>query len=461
MSTETLDGLGREDLVQIIIELRERIATLEAEIALLRQQLGSGGSGAANAADTTPSFVKPNRPPREQKPRKRRERPHFRRRQEPAAVNEVVVHAIERCPDCGRRLSEGWVHGSRQVIEIPEAPVRVIEHRSIASWCGVCQKRFVCRPDLSGEVVGNGVFGVRLMSLVAHLRTVCRMPVRTMRVLLKSVYGLDISTGEIIEILHRVAREGEEHYARLGEALKSSAFAHADETGWREDGENGYLWSFSTPDIRYFVRDKSRGHQVPESVLGAAYSGIIVSDFYGGYNYHLGLHQRCWTHFLRDLRALKEKWPGEAQVAEWVDAVVAVYRDARAFCANTNASDTSRVCTPVRIQARERFQERLVALGKPYARTDGKQAVLAERIMRFSNELFTFVEHPQVPSENNAAERAIRPSVIDRKVSGGTRSPKGSQTRSILMSLFRTWQARGLDVLQTCRMMLTHELAPN
>ena len=439
---QDFESLSREELITLLHQMAERIAALEADNERLRKDPPPG------VARAVPSFVKANRIPREKKVRKKRDHPHFRRRQEPT---EVVVHEAENCPDCGRKLSGGWVHSSRQVIEIPETPIRITEHRTMAGWCGVCQKRRLARPDLSGEVVGGHTFGVRLMSLMGYMKTICRMPVRTIQASLQSVYGLRISTGEIVEVLHTIAREGEEHYAKLREAVQASDYVHADETGWREDGENGYIWSISTPDIRYFERDKSRGHQVPERILGPAYEGIIVSDFYGGYNYHLGLHQRCWVHFLRDLHDLKEKCAGDAAVAEWVAQVTQVYEDAKAFESGKKQ---------VRVKARERFQDRLVALGQPYARTEAKQRVLAERIMRFSNELFTFVEHPQVPSENNAAERAIRPGVIDRKVTGGTRSAKGSLTKSVLMSLFRTWEARGLDVLETCRMMLANELAP-
>ena len=70
-------------------------------------------------------------------------------------------------------------------------------------------------------------------------------------------------------------------------------------------------------------------------------------------------------------------------------------------------------------------------------------------------ELFMFVEYPDVPSENNGAERALRPCVIMRKVCGGTRSEKGSQTKMTLLSLFGTWHVRGLDMLDSCRQLLT------
>jgi transposase len=417
------------------------VTTLEEQIAALKRDPPSG------KARAVPSFVKPNAPPKEKKERKRREGSYSRPREKPT---KTVGHKLERCPDCGRTLSGGWVHRTRQVIEIPNLPYEVIEHQMWGHHCGVCGKDHVASPDLSEEVRGTHRFGVRLTSLVSYLKTSCRMPVRTVQTLLCSVYGLWVSIGEIIEILHAVAARGKSAYEELKKSLRASAYVHADETGLREAGRNGYLWSFSTADIRYFHRDGSRGHLVAEGVLGEAYPGILVSDFYSGYNYHLGLHQRCWVHYLRDLHALKEKHPDEPRVIAWVDAVVGVYHDARSFTSEDHRE---------RVHAREDFQERLVALGVPYARTSVAQSVLAERIMRHAQELFTFVEHTAVPSDNNPAERAIRPAVIDRKVTGGTRSSEGSSTKAVLMSLFGTWKAREQDVLGACRSMLTAQTA--
>ena len=97
----------------------------------------------------------------------------------------------------------------------------------------------------------------------------------------------------------------------------------------------------------------------------------------------------------------------------------------------------------------------MLKIAEPYlGAKDAPQHVLAMRINNFIDELFTFVEHPEIPSENNAAERAIRPAVIARKVSGGTRSARGSKTKSILMSLFGTWTAQGLNTYDACRQMI-------
>jgi transposase len=292
------------------------------------------------------------------------------------------------------------------------------------------------------------------------LRNVCRLPIRSIRSLLQTIYGVVVSTGTICETLDTIAARGADTLKGLLDHIRSSPVKHGDETGWREDGQNGYLWSFSTPTVRYLVYDRSRAGSVPKEVLGDEVKGTLVCDFYGGYNGTNCLRQRCWVHFLRDLYKLKVAYPERLDVVAWVDKVVALYREAVAFqqaCLATPHADVYGVLN--RRDKRRAFESRLSWLAAPYVDLDKgddrfPQSVLAERCERFSAELFTFIEFSDVPSENNAAERAIRPNVVARKISGGTRSAKGSKTRVANMSLFGTWVLQNLNPVAECAKML-------
>ena len=105
---------------------------------------------------------------------------------------------------------------------------------------------------------------------------------------------------------------------------------HADETGWREDGNNGYVWTFSTPTQRYFLR-RGRGKAVVDEVLGPDFAGVLVSDFYAAYHHYDGPKQRCWAHLLRDVHGLRVLHPQDHRLAQWADAVHQLYRQAAAF----------------------------------------------------------------------------------------------------------------------------------
>ena len=424
------------------------IEELLARVSQLESLLNGGGKPPASApppagvARVVPDFVKPNKKSKESEPRKKRKEGFARKREMPT---EIKQHFPVQCSKCQRKLTGGSKHGSRQVIEIPDVPIQIIEHHFMACTCGVCGHREIAHPDLSEVAVGRSRIGINLQSFIAQLDTVCRLPVRAIQQLLESMYQLHLSTGGISEILHRVAERGQGVYEELLKEVRTSKFVHADETGARENGMNGYEWSFSTHEVRYYKRSPSRGAAVPKEVLGEDFQQILVSDFYGGYSWYKGLHQYCWVHFWRDLRKLKEDHPQNTSVSAWVDAVWNVYAEAKAFKSESVFA---------RQDQRREFQSRILDLAQPYLKAKVPQNTLAKRIRRFLHGLFTFVEHPEVPSENNAAERAIRPFVIMRKVSGGTRSTKGSDTQAVLMSLFGTWTLQKLNPMLECAKML-------
>ena len=180
-------------------------------------------------------------------------------------------------------------------------------------------------------------------------------------------------------------------------------------------------------------------------MLGEVYEGVLVSDFYAAYSIHDGPHQRCWPHLLRDIHDLRVAHPDNAELAAWADAVHALYLQAKQVAARE-------VDFAARVAARDDLERQLTALCAPHwvAHSTVPQATLCQRIDRFLDELFEFVLDPAIPADNNLAERRLRPLVIARKISGGTRSDEGSQTRMGLASLFATWHAQGRDPLQSC-----------
>ncbi len=259
---------------------------------------------------------------------------------------------------------------------------------------------------------------------------------------------------------HRLKAQMQPQLDALKRQIRASPAVQADETGWREDGITGYIWSVSTPTIRYYEYHHSRGGKVIKELIGEDYGGALGSDFYAGYNIHQGVHQRCWVHFLGDGHELKEKYPHDEPLHLWVASVKAIYEQAVAWAEQGSDPHLSpRQQQQTRVAQQHAFEQQLLAVCCPYVGTATPQHTLCERVERFLPELFVFVfvfvAVPGVPAHNNLAERSIRPLVVARKISGGTRSPKGSETRMGLASLFGSWMAQRLNPFSQCLALLT------
>jgi len=446
---EEIEGLRVENQ-----ELREELAQVKEalRLALARiEELEKQGE--------PPEFVKENvkkRAAEEKKPRKKRDGKHNRGRVH-GVPTQIVEHRLVNCPDCHLRLGGISLARVREVIELPQPrPVEVIHHRIFKGWCAQCQRWHEAPLDLHEQVLGQGRIGVRLSSLIALLRTVMRLPVRQIRALLLILYGCQISTGEIVELLHRLVSHAKPVLAAIKNHIRASPAVQADETGWREDGENGYIWAACTPKLRYYEYHHSRAGDIVKELIGPDFAGVLGSDFYAGYNSHQGLHQRCWVHYLRDIHNLKKKYPNDERLLSWARQVKALYEEAVAWVEqDADPQLSARELQQARVAQQHAFEQRLWALCQPFAHTQAFQHTLCERLERFLPEMFTFVAFPGVPAHNNLAERSVRPLVIARKITGGSRSPRGSVTRMGLASLFGTWMAQGLNPFQQCIALLT------
>ena len=206
-----------------------------------------------------------------------------------------VEHALGQCPDCGTELSGGSTHHTREVIDLPQVPVEVTEHFYMARACPGCgRRRWVPPAQLEGVALGQQRLGINLLSLIVALREEARLPFRVIRWYLDTVHGLRLSVGAIVAATQRVAQKAQGVMTDIVGRIRGSPVVHADETGWREDGGNGYVWAFSAPDLRYFLR-RGRGKGVVDEALGDEFDGVLVSDFYATYHHYDGPKQRCWA----------------------------------------------------------------------------------------------------------------------------------------------------------------------
>lgn len=437
----------RSELIRIIYEQQDKIAALEAQLVEMKARFNEQDPKQQNKP---PSWVKPNIKNKKKGSRKKRELNFGRKLDTPT---KQIFHSFDVCPDCGGRLGKPAVSYTRQTIDIPPANVEITEHVIYKRWCFTCKKRFIPKVDLKDTVVGQQRIGIRLMSIITMLKEACRQPLETIQSYLEILHDLHLSQGAIINVLHKTAEKGKPTYDGLLKKIRESNLVFADETGGRENGRNGYNWSFSNKNIHFLLYRKSRGKQVVDEVLGDDFEGVLSTDFYAAYNTYSGFHQRCWVHLLGDISDLDDLYPGDKEVDKWAKQIHATYEEAKAY-PGSNSNLPAGIIAQERINKQQYFEDKLRVICSPWVKTDKPMSILCSRIIKHLQELFVFVRFEGIPPDNNAAERILRHTVVKRKISGGTRSAKGSETNSIITSLFDTWKLQGKNPLAQCQLLL-------
>jgi hypothetical protein len=306
---------------------------------------------------------------------------------------------------------------------------------------------------IHAEEIEDGYLGPEVIAQAAALKYESRLPLERVREVLGTSYGVEVSVSGLAQALSRLAERFVPAYDGLVEMVRVSQVVQADETGWREDGKNGWLWNFSNREVSVNRIDPSRGKDVVREVLGLRLSGVLVSDFYGAYHEIEAVKQKCLVHVKRNLREAMEKAPSptlkgfQAAFERWLTAAL----DLKA-----EKGRLSKKAFQARRQALERVLARLSRTTLP---ADSPAAALPTRLAKHRNELLTFLDHDGVEYHNNHAERQIRPHAVIRKISYGTKSPKGSRTYQILMSVMQTCKLQETNFRNICKKALLNPRA--
>lgn len=459
-----------EDLVGgLEYELRARdyrIERLEGENRALRKRLEEQAPPPPDSSPPPP-FVKPPAPPGRRKKPGRKEGHEASLRPPPDHVNRVVDVPLRRhtrtgerlCPRCRTPLRPGAFKKHRRLVEdLVPARVEVVCYRTASGYCPNCQRRVETRhpgqPPACGRTLPHAVLGPTALAEAAALRVENRLPMRQVcSVLGRS--GLRLCAGAVAGQVRRLGRWLGGEYEHIKLRLRRSGSANVDETGWRTAGRNTWLWAACTPAHTIYHVDPSRSGRVARDLLGESFGGTVVSDFYGAYD-AAGFEkkQRCLAHLLRELRDTARDSPRFAATAfhrrcrRLLRDMLALKRRWRDL---DDATYTRRAC---------RAEDRLDALARAHAcnaEPDPDARRLASRLLRHARELTPFLWDEQLDGTNNAAERALRPAVVTRKVTGGSRSERGADAWAVVASVLRTAGQQGRDAVATLKeLMIRH-----
>jgi len=259
-----------------------------------------------------------------------------------------------------------------------------------------------------------------------------------------------LSEGGLSDAWRRLAGALAPWYDQIGRQVKRSGVLHADETGWRVNGRTDWLWCFSTRDATFYMINRSRGSPALSKFFTEAFDGVLATDFWPAYNaVACAARQACLPHLFRELDKVSDlpagRQAGTDQSLLWQAfsrKLGRLLRDAVRLSRREGLSEQQYA------SRRAHIHKRLDGLMMAPWRNANAERLLG-RLERYREALFTFLDHPQVPSDNNHAERQIRPAVIMRKNSPCNRSEQGANVQAIMMSVYRTLKLRGLDPLDT------------
>jgi hypothetical protein len=430
---EELAKLDRHLVKLAFLAASVRIAELQGKLAI------AGPGHPSTPSGQKPPYIKPPAPQRRGKPGAKAGHVGTRRPM-PPQIDRQEEHRLEVCPDCGGQLQRCKRKRTRTVEDIlADLRTEVTEHTIHRDYCPACRKHV--EPAVP-DALPNATVGHNLVALTGWLHY--GIGVTTQQVL--DLVGIHLHTrlsaGGLISIWHRLGGVLLPWYDQIADAARHSAVLWADETGWRTNGLTCWLWCFASKDACYYMIDRSRGGPALVKFFTEAFDGVLVHDFWAAYDaIAAGDHQCCLAHLLRELEKV-DLTNGSAQWKAFAKKLRRLVRDGIRLRKRADF-EPARYGDLIR-----RIDRRLMDLAtSSYA--DADAARLAKRLDRYRDSLFTFLDHPAVPFENNHAERMIRPAVIIRKNSQSNRSHKGATTQAILMSIFRTLKLRGQDPLET------------
>lgn len=412
-----------------IDELQEEIRRLKDRLGHLERKEKEGYFGSSTPSSKLPA--KANAPQENQGKRggaKPGHPGHGRQGFDLSQADRVVPvdsEVGERCPQCGAALQDKGTE-SHGVLDLPPLKAERILYRLPKQYCPHCRRTY--QPPAPG-VFPKSLYGNQLIATVGAMHYLHGIPQG------RICEQIGIGRGALLKIFHRLAQLLAPVLEHLVEQYRQSPVKHADETGWRNDGQNGHVWLFATEKISLFLFRKTRSASVAREVLGTEpLPGTLVVDRYSAYNQAPCALQYCYAHLLREVEDLEKEFPENTEVRAFVGTMAPLLATAMNLRSLPIADAQFYEQTG---QVKSQIQE---VVHSPAQHLGIRR--IQEIFHKNANRLYRWVEDRQIPADNNLAERDLRFAVIARKVSFGSQSQAGAQTRGVLMTTLHTLRKR-------------------
>jgi len=434
---QQLYAYGPEAVTLVLLTITRHVAEQDAGIAT--REAADAGPSPSTPSGMVPVYAKPNATRRRRRPGARKGHPGTRRVQ-PTRIDRQEVHRLPRCPHCNGRLQRCQRVRSRLVEDIPQDIQPVItEHLIHRDFCPRCKKHV---EPVVPDALPRATLGHHVVALSSWFHYGLGITIDQIVEILSCHLRTRLTPGGLIQAWRHLAEVLTTWYEEIGRQAREAAHLHADETGWRVNGQTYWLWCFATAHVCYYMIDRCRGSPALKKFFTDAFAGVLITDFWAAYEAVCAEdRQYCLVHLLRELETVDLR----NDSFEWKAFARRLRRLLRAAIRLRQRADFA----PGKYQSRvDRLNRRLarMAAAEP---VDVDTRRLTKRLRRYAEYLLTFLDYADVPYENNFAERQIRPAVIIRKNSLSNRSERGASMQAVLMSVYRTLKLRGLNPTRT------------
>ena len=440
-----------------VIRLDRQVALLDADNRALRDQLAQNSRNSSKPPSSD-GYAKPS-------PKSLRAKGQRRTGGQPghkghtleqvAQPDRVVVHPVERCPECQMDLGGVPVaeRQRRQVFDLPPVRLEVTEHQAEIKRCPGCRHR--AHGTFPDGVTQPTQYGSRLRAVAVYLNAYPLLPWKRTCDLLSALFGHRPSAALLRDAASRVVEQIAASLLSIRESLKAAPVVHADETGLRVSGKLHWLHTAGTPERTYYEVHPRRGREAMQTMgVLPAVRGYLAHDGWSPYfQWTQCAHALCNAHHLRELRFLQEEH-GEA----WAGELAAL------LCEMKEAVETARWVGVLRPEARAVWEHRYDLLlergraahppsqappsGRRGRTRQSKGRNLLDRLEKHKSSVLAFAHDLRVPFDNNLAERDLRMMKVKQKVSGVFRTLVGASTFCAIRSYLSTVRKHGNDALQ-------------
>lgn len=384
-----------------------------------------------------------------------------------AEADEVVVYGVEECGHCGEDLREEAVRRveRRQVVEVPEVKVKVVEHQGEHKRCPKCGKESVGKFPAGVENVVQ--YGPRVKATAVYLVQEQHVPVGRTKQTLKDLLGCEMSAGSVMNAVRECSERVKPEVERIKEEIREAAVGDFDETGLRV--MKGLMWLHvaGTVELTYYEVQAGRGIKAIEAIdILPKFEGVAVHDAYAAYLAYDGKHALCNAHLLRELIFVAEQLK-----QAWATELIKLVLEIKARVAEAVAAGLTELPAQQIADFEIRYADCLLAgfalpvnAPPPPTGRRPKQSVsknLLDRLLIHQPLVLAFLYDFQIPFDNNLAERDLRMMKLKQKISGCFRSLAGAQDFAVIRSYLSSLKKQGRDVFSAlCSIFAGHPVSP-